>query len=322
MTSSGGTESDVRFFYTDHFELPLPDSHSFPMSKYRLLRERIETSTEIPASQLLVPPAATDQQLRRVHTAAFIERVKRGTLSSDEVRRIGFPWSELMVERSRRSVGATIAAAYSSLEDGFGVNLAGGTHHSFADCGAGYCVFNDVAVAIRELQAGNLISTAVVIDCDAHQGDGTAVIFQDDPSVFTFSIHAEKAFPARKQLSDLDVALPNGTNDDAYIRHLSDSLDKITEAISPDIAFFVAGADPFKDDRLGRLSLTKAGLRERDRIVLDWCRQHDAAVVTVMAGGYSLDVNQIVDLHLQTVSEVWSRWERQSGGTTVPSELH
>ena len=213
----------MKFFYTDHFELPLPDTHTFPMSKYRMLRERILECDDIPNEHLCVPDGATDEQLKRVHTTAFVERVKQGTLESDEIRRIGFPWSEFMVERSRRSVGATIAAAHSCLSDGFGVNLAGGTHHSFADAGAGYCVFNDVAVAVRELQHLSLVSNVAVIDCDAHQGDGTAVIFRDDPSVFTFSMHAKKAFPARKQVSDLDVELIDGTGDDEYLGLLNKS---------------------------------------------------------------------------------------------------
>jgi acetoin utilization deacetylase AcuC-like enzyme len=278
------------------------------MSKYRLLRERIIESDAIPSEQLCVPNAATDEQLRRVHTAAFIERVKSGTLSSDEVRRIGFPWSELMAERSRRSTGATIAAAHACLTDGYAVNLAGGTHHSFADAGAGYCVFNDVAVAVRELQEMQLATNVAVIDCDAHQGDGTAVIFASDPSVFTFSIHAAKAFPARKQTSDLDIALPNGTRDDEYLTLLRESLHRIGSGFTPDLVFYVAGADPFKNDRLGRLKLTRDGLAKRDRIVLDWCETQSAVVTTVMAGGYSTDVQDIVDVHFQTVSEVWSRW--------------
>lgn len=301
------------FFYTDHFELPLPDSHTFPMSKYRLLRERILTTDVIPSEQLQVPTAATDEQLRRVHTSAYVEAVKHGTLERDQVRRIGFPWSELMVERSRRSVGATVCAASSCLTDGFGVNLAGGTHHAFADGGAGYCVFNDVAVAIRDLQASRRISTAAVIDCDAHQGDGTAVVFQDDPSVFTFSMHSARAFPARKQVGDLDVALEPETGDEEYLARLSNSLETMSTRIQPDIVFYVAGADPFVNDRLGRLALTKAGLAERDRLVLDWAARQAAPVSAVMAGGYSTDVTDIVDIHFQTVAEVWKRSRTGSG---------
>lgn len=303
----------MHFFYTDHFELPLPDSHTFPMSKYRLLRERILTSNEIPSERLRVPEAATDEQLRRVHTSAYLEAVKQGTLERDQVRRIGFPWSELMVERSRRSVGATICAAHSCLSGGFGVNLAGGTHHAFSDAGAGYCVFNDVAVAIRDLQSRRLISTAAVVDCDAHQGDGTAVIFRNDPSVFTFSIHSAKAFPARKQVGDLDVALEPNTTDVEYLAQLADSLQVMSDKVRPDIVFYIAGADPYLKDRLGRLAMSKSGLFERDQMVLDWAVQRSAPVTTVMAGGYSTDVTDIVDIHFQTVREVWDRSRTTSG---------
>ena len=298
----------MKFFYTDHFELPLPETHTFPMSKYRLLRERILASADIADEHLCVPSGATDDQLRRVHTAAYIQRVKSGTLAPEEVRRIGFPWSELMVERSRRSVGATIAAAYSALETGYGVNLAGGTHHAFADAGAGYCVFNDVAVAVRELQQLRIVSTVAIIDCDAHQGDGNAVVFQSDPSAFTFSMHAKKAFPARKKVSDLDIELDEGTTDEQYLSLLGESLNTIGWTINPDIVFYIAGADPFKNDRLGRLALTKAGLATRDRMVFDWCSKQKAVVATVMAGGYSEHVPDIVDVHFQTVSETWQRW--------------
>lgn len=295
----------MKFFYTDHFELPLPDTHQFPMSKYRLLRERILGCAEIPGGCLCVPEAATKEQLRRVHTSDFVGRVFGGELKHEEIRRIGFPWSPFMVERSRRSVGATLAAAYACLEDGVAMNLAGGTHHSFPNFGAGYCIFNDVAVSVRELQAMKLATTVAVIDCDAHQGDGTAVIFANDPSVFTFSMHSAKAFPARKQTSDLDIALPEETGDAEYLSQLRSALPRVAEAIHPNVVFYVAGADPFANDRLGRLKLTKQGLKERDEIVLNWCREQQVPVAICMAGGYSADVNDIVDIHFQTVLAAW-----------------
>lgn len=297
----------MKFFYTDHFELPLPDTHTFPMSKYRLLRQRILADDTIPDGALAVPEAATDAQLRRVHTTAFIQRVTSGTLEAEELRRIGFPWTPYTVERSRRSVGATVAAAHACLKDGYGVNLAGGTHHSFADAGAGYCVFNDVAVAIRELQFMGLITNAAVVDCDAHQGDGTAVVFQSDPSVFTFSIHARKAFPARKQRSSLDIELEDRTEDAEYLEKLSRGLTHVGESIAPDIVFYVAGADPYHADRLGRLGLTKSGLARRDELVLDWARSRSAPVAASMAGGYSQNVTDIVDIHFETVRQMWNR---------------
>ncbi len=297
----------MNLYYTDHFELPLPDSHQFPMTKYRLLRQRVAGDSTMSGFRLCVPAPATDQQLLRVHTADYVARVCQGRLADEEIRRIGFPWSESLVERSRRSVGATIQAARDALTSGTGgisINLAGGTHHAFADRGAGYCVFNDVAVAIREVQQVAGVSQVAVIDCDAHQGDGTAGIFQADPSVFTFSLHAARAFPARKQTSDLDVALSDGTQDAPYLQALRDSLQHIERHITPDLVFYVAGADPYEHDRLGRLAVTSAGLAERDAMVLDWIEHVGAAAVIVMAGGYCSQVSQvsqIVDIHHTTI---------------------
>lgn len=291
----------MKLFYTDEFELPLPATHQFPMSKYRLLRERVAASDQLPGCPLLVPEAATDEQLRRVHTHAWVRSVRDGTLSTEELRRIGFPWSRELVERSRRSVGGTIAAARAASEEGCGVNLAGGTHHSFPHAGAGYCVFNDVAVAVRDLQTQSLVSNVVVIDCDAHQGDGTAAIFANDPSVFTFSIHAARAFPARKQTSDLDIALEDGTRDDEYLQRLRRGLGQVERTFRPDLAFYVSGADPYEQDRLGRLKLTKTGLARRDEEVLSWCERLELPVAVVMAGGYCPAVDEIVDIHFSTI---------------------
>lgn len=291
----------ARVFYTDEFVLPLPEGHRFPMSRYRLLREQLLLHGVIDADELTVPPAATDEQLRLVHDAAYVQRVTTGTLAEDEQRRIGFPWSPQMVERSRRSVGATIAAAGVALDTGVGVNLAGGTHHAAADRGGGYCVFNDVAVAIRVLQHDGRLRTAVVIDADVHHGDGTALIFAGDPDVFTFSIHARKAYPSRKPPSRLDVALEPGADDLAYLDGLTAGLAAIAEAGPFDAAFYLAGADPFQGDTLGGLAVTKAGLAERDRRVLELCREQRWPVIVVMAGGYAADVADIVDIQCATV---------------------
>ncbi|MCG8652822.1 MAG: histone deacetylase, partial [Pirellulales bacterium] len=214
----------MRIFYTDHFELPLPPDHRFPMDKYRLLRQRVVNSLAHAEDTLHVPPAANDQQLLGCHQPRYVEAVIRGTLTEAEVRRIGFPWSAKMVERSRRSTGATIAAARAALVDGAAVNLAGGTHHAFADAGEGYCVFNDAAVAIRTLRTERGIDRACVIDLDVHQGNGTASLFSDDTSVFTLSLHGKKNFPLRKVPSDLDVALPDGTGDEGYLAALDEAL--------------------------------------------------------------------------------------------------
>jgi acetoin utilization deacetylase AcuC-like enzyme len=243
----------MRAFYCDHFVLPLPPEHRFPMAKYRLLRERVIADGIIPLEQLIEPAAADWTDLALVHTQTYLDGVATGTLPREIQRRIGFPWSEGMVERARRSVGGTIAAARAALEDSAAANLAGGTHHSFSDRGEGYCVFNDVAVAARVLLRDGAIARALVVDLDVHQGNGTAAIFHDEPAVFTFSMHGANNFPFRKETSDLDVALPDGVGDDEYLALLAQHLPNIVEAHRPDLVFYVAGADPYEGDRLGRL---------------------------------------------------------------------
>lgn len=297
----------MRIYYTDHFELPLSDGHRFPMDKYRRLRERVVTSEHHARDTLIVPPAASDDQLLLCHSRRYLQAVTSGTLSSAEVRRIGFPWSAKMVERSRRSTGATIAASRAAITDGIAVNLAGGTHHAMRDAGEGYCVFNDAAVAIRSLQSEGLIGRACVIDLDVHQGNGTAQILSEnqvpDPgrSTFTLSIHGRKNFPLRKMPSDLDVALQDGTSDQEYLRALDSALQQVGNAGPFDLAIYLAGADPFVHDRLGRLALTKKGLRDRDQMVIRWCQSQPIPVAIAMAGGYAEDVNDIVDIHASTV---------------------
>ncbi|MCC7421174.1 MAG: histone deacetylase [Planctomycetaceae bacterium] len=292
----------MKAFYTDVFVLPLPDGHRFPMRRYSLLRETILQQGILESHQLEIPNAATESQLQLVHAPEYIRRVFEGELSADEQRRIGFPWSPQMVERSRRSVGATIAGTAAALTEGLGINLAGGTHHAFTDRGAGYCVFNDVAVAIRVHQEQGRIGRAVIIDGDVHQGDGTAAIFRDDPSVFTASLHAKKAFPARKQVSRLDVELDPGADDVTYLAGLDRLLDGIPSDESFDIAYYLAGADPYEGDTLGGLKVSKAGLRERDRRVFTFCRQHGWPVVMAMAGGYAADYRDIVEIQATTIA--------------------
>lgn len=291
----------MRLYYTDHFELPLPETHRFPMAKYRELRRRVASSDCHRDDPLLVPPAATDEQLVRCHDPAYVQRVCDGTLSTQEIRRIGFPWSEKMVERSRRSTGATIAAARGALSEGVAANLAGGTHHAFADAGEGFCVFNDAAVAIRTLQAEGLIARACVIDLDVHQGNGTASIFADDQSVFTLSMHGAKNFPLRKSPSDLDVPLEDATDDQTYLALLTDALDVLDAQTPFDLAIYLAGADPFEGDRLGRMSLSKQGLKQRDEKAFSWCRDHDLPVAVTMSGGYAPQIDDIVDIHAATL---------------------
>ena len=289
---------NMKVFYTDGFVLPLPDGHRFPMRKYVLLRQRV---AEARVGELCVPHAASDEELIRAHDAEYVRRVTRGELTERELRRIGFPWSPRMVERSRRSVGATIAASRSALEDSVSVSLAGGTHHAYADHGEGYCVFNDVAVAARVMQTEERARRVVILDCDVHQGNGTAAIFNGDPTVFTFSIHAAKNFPFHKEASDLDIALSDGTGDEAYLEALARGVDRAIELARADLAIYLAGADPFVDDTLGRLALSKAGLAQRDRCVFERCRAAGLPIAVTMSGGYARNVEDTVDIHFQTV---------------------
>lgn len=299
----------MRAFYCDHFVLPLPEGHRFPMSKYGRLRARVVEDGIIAPDDLLVPPAATREELCLVHTPAYVDAVAAGTLGRDVVRRIGFPWSPEMVERARRSVGATIAAARCALDAGTSVNLAGGTHHAFADRGEGFCVFNDIAVGARVMQRDEHVARALVVDCDVHQGNGTAAIFRDDPSVFTFSIHGEKNFPFHKEVSDLDLTLPDGAGDATFLELLDAHLDAVLDRHRPDLVFYLAGADAFGGDRLGRLAMTFEGLATRDACVLERCRRRGIPVAVAMGGGYAPDVDDIVRIHAQTVREA-GRWHR------------
>ncbi|WP_448336433.1 histone deacetylase family protein [Chloroflexus aurantiacus] len=292
----------MRAFYSDTFVLPLPPGHRFPMEKYALLRERVLSEGIVTPERLHVPEPASITELCRAHDAHYVERVINGQLTSAEIRRIGFPWSPQMVERSRRSAGATIAACRVALSEGVGVNLAGGTHHAFADAGAGYCVFNDAAVAARAIQAEGRAQRIAIIDCDVHQGDGTAAIFTGDPTVFTFSIHGAHNFPFRKQQSDLDIALPDATGDTAYLDALEWGVRQVFAIARPDLVIYLAGADPYYDDRLGRLSLTKAGLAERDRLVFSYCRAAGVPVAVTMAGGYARQISDTVDIHTHTIA--------------------
>jgi acetoin utilization deacetylase AcuC-like enzyme len=292
----------MRIYYTDHFHLPLPEGHRFPMDKYRRLRRRLVASACHRRDTFMVPPAATDDQLVLCHTSRYVGAVASGMLTDAEVRRIGFPWSPKMVQRSRRSTGATIAACRAAIRDGIAVNLAGGTHHAMTDAGQGYCVFNDAAVAIRSLQREGLIGRACVIDLDVHQGNGTAQILAGDPSTFTLSIHGANNFPLHKTPSDLDVPLKDGTGDEDYRKALGQSLGAIDRAGPFDLAVYLAGADPFVRDRLGRLALSKQGLQNRDRMVMGFCQHRRIPLAIAMAGGYAPEIDDIVDIHAVTVA--------------------
>jgi acetoin utilization deacetylase AcuC-like enzyme len=332
----------VKAFYSDTFVLPLPEPHRFPMAKYRLLRERLVDEGILDASDLHVPDPIAWNDLRLVHDPVYVDAVANGTLAADAQRRIGFPWSPMMVERSRRSVGATLAAArevlgatttagdgleavpcdtrFSKTRVAIAANLAGGTHHAFRDRGEGYCVFNDVAVAAVVLQREGVIARAAVVDCDVHQGNGTAAIFQNDPSVFTFSLHGAKNFPFRKEVSDLDVTFEDGAGDDEYLAALEAHLPGVLDGQRPDVVFYLAGADPYEHDRLGRLKITIDGLRVRDRLVFDACRARNLPVVVAMSGGYATDVAAIVTIHANTIREAVAHL-RSTRASTASSPL-
>ena len=291
----------MKVFYSDHFVLPLPEGHRFPMVKYSMLREQVARDGICGPGELRTPRAVTDEEILRAHAPGYLERVVTGTLTNKEVRRIGFPWSERMVERSRRASGGTLGACLVALEEGFAANLAGGTHHAFSDKGEGYCVFNDSAIAARAVQAAGLAERVVVIDTDVHQGNGTARILHRDPTVFTFSIHGGKNFPFNKEESDLDTPLPDGADDTEFLAKLEEGLKTALDAADADLAIYLAGADPFEGDRLGRLCVTKVGLAERDRIVLETCKERGIPVAITMAGGYAREVEDTVDVHFQSI---------------------
>jgi acetoin utilization deacetylase AcuC-like enzyme len=323
-------------FYADHFVLPLPPGHTFPMGKYGQLREALAADPQ--GIELREAPPASDGELALAHEPAWIDAVVQGTTSAAQQREIGFPWTPRMVERARRSVGATIAAARAALFERRQVaaNLAGGTHHAYAHKGSGYCVFNDVAVAARLMQAewhrncpvrspaaqaGQRLLRVLVIDLDVHQGNGTAAIFRDDTSVFTFSMHGARNFPFRKEASDLDVELPDGCGDDEYLQRLDEALQTVDKRVAqepPLLAFYLAGADPHEGDRLGRLRLTMAGLAERDRRVFHWTRERGMAVAVSMAGGYGRSVETTVAVHLQTLRCAREAAEWADGHATPP----
>jgi acetoin utilization deacetylase AcuC-like enzyme len=261
----------------------------------------VEAAGIVALEDLVVPEAASDEEILHAHDAAYLDRVTRGELTSLEIRRIGLPWSPELVERARRAAGGTIAACRAALQDGIAASLSGGTHHAFRDHGQGYCVFNDVVIAARAMQAEGRAERVVFVDCDVHQGNGTAALAAGDPSLFTFSIHNEHNFPLHKERSDLDIGLADGVGDQEYLAALEGGLRQASVHAHADLALYLAGADPFVGDRLGRLALTKEGLARRDRLVLAMCRGACLPVAVVMAGGYGRNVQDTVDIHLQTV---------------------
>ena len=287
--------------YSDRYVIKLPDNHRFPIIKYSMIRDRLVAGGTLGPGQVVEPELAAREDILLVHSADYYDRLACGQLTPREVRRLGLPWSEALVSRSRFSVAGTVAAARAALVEGAAANLGGGTHHAFADHGEGFCVLNDIAIAIRLLRAEGLIRRACVIDCDVHQGNGTAHIFADDPEVFTLSLHGEKNYPLVKQQSTLDVGLDDGTRDKEYLDALARALPRAVERFRPDIIFYQAGVDPYEGDRLGRLALTLDGLRERDLMVFNHCMKNSIPTVITLGGGYSSEVADTVEAHCNTI---------------------
>jgi len=291
----------LRFWTHDRFAFPLPPGHRFPITKYALIRERVEADW---LGEVCESPAASWESLALVHTDAYLQRMRTGALELREARGLGLPWSPELVERARHSSWGTVEAARDALTDGWGMNLGGGTHHAYADRGRGYCVFNDVVLAVRVLRRAGLVERVLVVDCDVHQGDGTASLCADDPLTYTLSVHGAANYPFHRETSSLDVDLPTGTADDAYLSALDDALDQALPVARPDLVFYLAGADPWEGDKLGRLALTKAGLRARDTLVLDRADAHGLPCCTTLAGGYAPDPADTVDIYAATATLV------------------
>ena len=293
----------MQVFYTPRYYADIGQGHIFPIRKFELVRDKLLAEGTLHPEEIVEPDPAPLEDVLLVHTEDYVSRLCSGDLTQKEVRRLGLPWSESLVRRSFYAVGGTLAAAAVSLTDGYSSNLAGGTHHSFSDRGEGFCVLNDVAVAIRTMCARQLIQRAAIVDCDVHQGNGTATIFAGDANTFTFSMHGANNYPLFKAHSTLDVELPDGTSDAAYMETLASHLPQVFQS-EPDIVFYLAGADPYRGDKLGRLALSIDGLRERDALVLRECYEREIPTVTVMSGGYGNDINDTIEIHCNTIRMV------------------
>jgi acetoin utilization deacetylase AcuC-like enzyme len=295
--------NSYRIFYSPYYYADIGENHVFPIKKFELVRDKLLAEGTLQTSEIIEPQPAKIEDVLLVHTEDYISRLRNGTLTTKEVRRLGLPWSEALVRRSFLATSGTINAARNALETGVSSNLAGGTHHSFPDRGEGFCVLNDVAVAIRVLQKENLASRFLIVDCDVHQGNGTAFIFESDESVFTFSMHGAKNYPLFKENSTLDIELPDKTGDAEFLETLNEALPRIF-LHDPDIVFYLGGADPFEKDKLGRLGLTIEGLRRRDETVLSFAKERDVPIVTTMSGGYAADIKDTVEIHSNTIRAV------------------
>jgi acetoin utilization deacetylase AcuC-like enzyme len=295
--------TDYRIFYSPYYYADIGEGHVFPIRKFEIARDILLAEGTIGPEQLIEPAEADREDLLLIHTADYIDRLCTGTLTPKEIRKLGLPWSRSLVRRSFCAISGTINAAKLAVKTGISSNLAGGTHHAYPDRGEGYCVLNDVAVAIRVLQRDGLARRALIIDLDVHQGDGTAFIFKDDSEVFTFSMHGAKNYPLFKQSSNLDIELADGTVDDEYLGLLSEALPRLL-LHDPDVIFYLAGADPYENDKLGRLKLTMGGLKRRDEMVLQFACSAEVPIVTTMSGGYAKDIAETVEIHCNTIRAV------------------
>lgn len=295
--------NSYRIFYSPYYYADIGENHVFPIRKFELVRDKLLGEGTLQSLEIVEPEPAKIEDVLLIHTDDYITRLKNGALTAKEVRRLGLPWSEALVRRSFLATSGTINAARHALENRVSSNLAGGTHHSFPDRGEGFCVLNDVAVAIRVLQKEKLAERFLIVDCDVHQGNGTAFIFENDEKVFTFSMHGAKNYPLFKENSTLDIELPDRTGDAEYLETLNEALPRIF-LHDPDIVFYLGGADPFEKDKLGRLGLTMDGLRQRDEAVLTSVKERDVPVVTTMSGGYAADINDTVEIHSNTIRAV------------------
>lgn len=290
----------IRIFYSEKYHYPLPDHHRFPIDKYVLTKEQLLHQGIIAEDQLGDPGLVDEESILLVHTSEYWQQVKTLSLPPKMVRRIGLPNTKISVNRARNSVAGTLKAARSALKDGIGMNLAGGTHHAYPDRGEGFSTLNDIAISAKRLLKDRLISKVLIVDLDVHQGNGNAFIFADDPSVFTFSMHGKDNYPLKKEKSDLDIALPTGTEDEEYLKILADTLPRLFKQQQPDLVFFQAGVDVLATDKLGKLSLSKEGCLRRDRLVFKTCADYDVPIATCMGGGYSVRMADIVDAHCNT----------------------
>jgi acetoin utilization deacetylase AcuC-like enzyme len=293
----------MQVFYTPRYYADIGPGHVFPIRKFELVRDKLLAEGTVEPAEIVEPGPAPLDDVLLVHTTDYVSRLCSGNLSPKEIRRLGLPWSESLVQRSFYAVGGTLAATRASLAAGYSSNLAGGTHHSFPERGEGFCVLNDVAIAIRAMRVRKLFQRAAIVDCDVHQGNGTATIFAGDMDTFTFSIHGANNYPLFKAESTLDVELADGTSDTEYLETLAKHLPSVFAA-EPEIVFYLAGADPYRGDKLGRLAVSIDGLRERDAYVLRECYEREVPIVTVMSGGYGKDINDTVEIHCNTIRMV------------------